>query len=169
MRTLYGEHAAKILALYPAADASALAAAKNQLITDSWFVRGSRNMLAGMAKVSSEAYQYHFTRPSTALAALGAHHGLEIGYAFNNLNPLQQGETDKTLSEAMIQYWVQFATTGNPNVDGLTEWPAYVPATNRYLELGDEITAGTNLRAEAIDTLDAIHQAQFSDAAGGSE
>lgn len=169
MRTTYGVYADRILGLYPAADQSQLAAAKNQLITDTWFVRGASNMLEGMAKVSSEAFQYHFTRRSTALAALGAHHGLEIGYAFNNLNPLQGGDTDKALSEAMIQYWVQFAKSGDPNVDGLTQWPAYVPATNRYLELGEAITAGANLRQEAIHTLNAIHQAQFAVETGGGE
>ena len=166
MRVSYGEHADKILELYPAADVSQLNAAKNQLITDTWFVRGARGMLAGMDKVSSSAFQYHFTRKSTVAAALGAHHGLEIGYAFDNLNPMQQQETDKELASAMIQYWVQFATTGDPNVDGLPEWPAYETATDRHLELGDEIKAGSKYRKEVVDVLNAIHDAQFASGVG---
>ena len=166
MRALYGEHAEEILELYPATDVSQLNAAKNQLITDTWFVRGARGMLSGMAKVSSNAYQYLFTRRSTAMAALGAHHGLEIGYAFDNLNPMQQQETDKALAGAMIQYWVQFAKTGNPNVDGLPAWPAYRTTTDEYLELGDEIKASAKYRKEAVGVLNAIHEAQFGSGVG---
>ena len=162
----YGEHADEILALYPAADAQQLLSAKNQFLTDTWFVRASRGMLAGMENVSAEAYQYRFTRRSKALPSWGAHHGLEIGYAFDNLDPLQADETDKVLANAMIQYWVQFAKTGDPNVDGLPEWPAYETDTDRLLELGDEIKASANYRKEAIDRLDAIRRAQFTTGGG---
>lgn len=165
MRALYGEHADKILEIYPAADMSELNAAKNQLITDTWFVRGARGMLTGMDNVSSSAYQYHFTRKSP-VPGLGAHHGLEIGYAFDNLNPMQQQETDRELASAMIRYWVQFATTGDPNIDGLPHWPAYETATDRHLELGDEIKTGSKYRAKVVDVLNAIHDAQFASGVG---
>ena len=44
----FGEHAEAVLGLYPVTDAASLFAIKNQLITDTWFVLGTRNMLAGM-------------------------------------------------------------------------------------------------------------------------
>ena len=86
---------------------------------------------------------------------LGAFHGMEIGYAFGNLDPDASAE-DKALSKAMTRYWVRFATTGDPNVEGLPEWPAYDPKTDLHLELGDEIKAGAHYRKEAVDVLDAI-------------
>ena len=93
---------------------------------------------------------------------LGAHHGMEIGYAFDNLPPGQIPPIDSGLAATMSQYWVQFASTGNPNVDGLPHWPNYEPGSAKYLELGDDIKVGDHLRKEAIDTLDSIHAEVFS-------
>ncbi len=162
LRSSFGTESDRILDLYPATNAQQLMAAKNQFITDTWFILGTRGMLAGMEKVSSNAYQYHFTRRSTALPQWGAHHGLEIGYAFHNLDATQQNETDLTLADAMIQYWVQFARTGDPNVDGLPAWPAYTTSGDRYLELGDNIVVGSKLRKLAIDTHNNVREAQIA-------
>lgn len=161
-REIYGDHADAVLSLYPLTDKKDLAAAKNQFITDGWFVHGTRGMLQGMEKVSSKAYQYHFTRRTKAPPAWGAHHGYELGYVFNNLGPAQQEDADEELAEAMIRYWVQFAETGDPNVEGLPEWPAYTTESDQYLELGDEIKVGTALRKEACDVLDKARDAEYS-------
>ena len=164
LRTLYGDQIDQLLALYPMDD---LRAAKNQFITDAWFARGTRNMLNGMQKVESPAFHYHFTR-SSPMAALGAHHGLEIGYAFGNLNPTQQTETDKALSAAMHQYWLQFAKTGNPNAQRLPAWPVWTPADDQQINLGDEISVGRAYRKQAVDVLNSVLAARMSAGGGGS-
>ena len=161
MQDQFGDHASTILDLYPATDARSLFAAKNQLITDTWFVQNTRNMLAGMAKVSSNAWQYHFSRRAPQAPMLGAFHGMEIAYAFGNLDADASAE-DQALSDAMTRYWVQFAKTGNPNVEGLPAWPAYEPETDRHLELGDEIKAGTGYRNEAVNVLNEIWAAMMA-------
>ena len=156
-----GENADAVLALYPATDAASLFQAKNQFITDTWFVWGTRNMLAGMAKVPSTAWQYHFSRRSIANPMMGAAHAAEIAYAFNNLTgPAADTGTDQALADAMIRYWVQFAATGDPNVGGLPAWPAYDPESDQHLELGDQIKAGSGLRKAAVDKLNAIWAAR---------
>ena len=160
-RDLYGEHADEILALYPADSDVELAETLNRYLTDTWFVRATRGMLRGMGKVSSPAYQYHFTRTSRAVPALGAHHAAELGYVFNTLAPTNLEDTDHQLAEAMISFWVQFATSGNPNREGLPEWPAWEPAGDQYLELGDKIEVGTALNKEATETLDRIRTAEL--------
>ena len=165
-RASYGVHAEKILDLYPVKDDSQLFAIKNQFITDSWFLRGTRNMLEGMDKVSSNAYQYHFSRRSQAMPFMGAHHGMEIGYVFNNFGPAPVDPIDKALGEAMIQYWVQFAKTGDPNVEGLISWPAFEPDSDQHLEFGDKIVTGSNLRKSAINTLNEIQKAQLAASEG---
>ena len=161
MKEGFGEHAEAILGLYPATDAASMFAVKNQLITDTWFVQGTRNMLAGISNAGSKGWQYHFSRRSADAPMLGAFHGMEIGYAFGNLDPGASAD-DQALSKAMTRYWVQFATTGDPNVEGLPEWPAYDPATDRHLELGDEIKAGAHHRKEAVDVLNGIWAARMS-------
>ena len=114
-----------------------------------------------MARVSSQAWQCHFSRRSPAAPVLGAFHGMEIGYAFDNLGPDAKPE-DEALADAMTRYWVQFAKSGGPNVDGLAEWPAYEPSTDRHLELGDVIKVGSHYRSNAVDTLNAIRTARLS-------
>ena len=157
---MFPAHAEKILALYPAENDAALFQVKNQIIADTWFAQATRNMLVGWNQVSSPAWQYHFSRRSPANPIMGAAHAAEIAYAFNNLSPpAAEQEIDQALAAAMIRYWVQFATTGNPNVEGLPEWPAYEAQTDLHLELGDEIKPGSGFRREAIDTLNAIRAA----------
>jgi para-nitrobenzyl esterase len=48
-------------------------------------------------------------------------------------------DTGRNLSQAMMAYWVNFAETGNPNRQGLLDWPAYAGTTDINLEFSDEI------------------------------
>ena len=92
---------------------------------------------------------------------LGAFHGMEIAYAFGNLDAEASAE-GQALSEAMTRYWVQFAKTGNPNVEGLPAWPVYDPETDQHLELGDEIKVGAGYRKAALDVLNGIWAATMA-------
>ena len=42
----------------------------------------------------------------------------------------------------MSAYWVQFAKTGNPNKEGLAEWPAYDSSKDQYIEFGEVVKVG---------------------------
>ena len=39
----------------------------------------------------------------------------------------------------MSSYWVNFATTGNPNGEGLPEWPAFDINSTEIIEFGDQV------------------------------
>jgi para-nitrobenzyl esterase len=56
----------------------------------------------------------------------------------------------------MIGYWVQFAKTGDPNVDGLPTWPGYTADNDKHLEIGKQTKIGDGLRTEACDALDGM-------------
>jgi para-nitrobenzyl esterase len=170
IRTVYKDAAAGVIAVYVDGEGVDVPAAANQYLTDTMFLRSTREFLGGMGKVSSPAYQYHFTRVNPANPAAGAHHAAEIGYVFNaglgfggggaaqpfrvSIDTVKLSEEDRRLREAMITYWTNFARTGNPNGEGLVEWPEY-RADRAYLELGDSIEAGTALGAERLDRLTA--------------
>ena len=66
----------------------------------------------------------------------GAFHSSELWYTFGTLGrcwrPMEQADYD--LSERMVGHWTNFASTGNPNGDGLPEWQPCTSATGNHIE-----------------------------------
>ena len=94
-------------------------------------------------------------------AHLGAFHAAEIVYVFDNLgrSPYPYANrsydaTDETLADTMADYWVRFAATGDPNGDGLSEWPVYTPDGHPTMVFGDTTGAGPHPAAAQIDFID---------------
>lgn len=156
MKEQFGDGVAAALKLYPVSKDEDILGALNVFIADTWFLRPATGMLRGMDKVSSNAYQYVFTHRSQRTPERGAYHSSEMYYPFNTLHPADEKSENPELAEAIIQYWVQFAKTGNPNVDGLPAWPEYETDSAQYLELGEEIKTGTAYRHEAMEILNRI-------------
>lgn len=69
------------------------------------------------------SYVYFFKREMPGDDA-GAFHSAELWYIFGTLNrcwrPVTEG--DYVLSESMMEFWTNFAKTGNPNSNGETLW-----------------------------------------------
>jgi len=154
LRGFYGDQAPAVAALYQPDSQGKMRAAASQYVTDSWFLQPARNLLRGMDRVKSPAFQYEFTMPSRRYPALGAPHAIDLRYVFNTLNPSAASPGEQQFARSVMRYWVQFARTGNPNIDGLPAWPPYSTQTGAYLELGSQIQAGVHLRSRACDTLD---------------
>jgi para-nitrobenzyl esterase len=53
----------------------------------------------------------------------------------NELRPTNA--VDKQISDAMQQYWTNFAKTGDPNGPGLPVWPKFDPASRVYIQFTD--------------------------------
>ncbi len=156
IEAVYGDQAEEVAKLYPSSNADELKVQQDRFLTDTWFLRGTRRMLLGMDNVSSPAFQYFFTRVNPENPAWGAHHAAELGYVFNTLEGESYDDTDEALAALMIDYWVQFARTGDPNGSGRPAWPEFDGKKQAYLELGDEVKTGAALEREINDRLEAI-------------
>jgi para-nitrobenzyl esterase len=132
-RAFLGDRADDAVATYrsdrPAASNADVAQA---MATDAVFRIPAIRLLERQAAVSPSCWAYLFSMRSTAFdGALGACHGLEIPFVFDNLGrpgvAVFTGEPPggAELAARMHRAWVTFARTGNPGHDGLPDWPAY--------------------------------------------
>jgi len=154
-RKSFGPFAEAYLDLYKASTdaeaqrASALAVRDTRI---SWPNRQWANAQARTGR--SKVFYYYFTHRPPAPPNekyveglgkdLGAYHGAELAYVFGNFVPREWAWTDadRTLEKVVSQYWVNFATTGDPNGPGLPAWPAYVPGSDSVLHLDAKIAPG---------------------------
>jgi para-nitrobenzyl esterase len=125
----------------------------------SGFLCASRYIASSVAEHGNNVYFYYFTRIRPGGEKILAYHGAEIPYVFGTEDDWLPGdETDRQLSDAMMQYWVNFATAGSPNGPGLPDWPAFSSGAKNYQELGDTITSEINLEAQICAILDQQRQ-----------
>ncbi|MFN2602540.1 MAG: carboxylesterase/lipase family protein [Gemmatimonadaceae bacterium] len=111
-------------------------------------------------------YLYMFSRvgDDSVNRKRGAYHSAEITFAFGRPHPLLRsaGSTayDSTVAEAMSDYWVAFATNGDPNgapaAGKWPRWPRYESLTDALLEIGPEIAPRTMVKRAVYDSLDAV-------------
>lgn len=168
----YGAEADAFLKIYPANtdeeawDAQA-ASMRDQVF--GWEMRTWARMQTKTGK--SKVYMYYFSRvPPGKNRVKGAYHGSEIAYVFGNLKiapfagssdePRPWQEQDHKLSEAMSSYWVNFASTGDPNGKGLPKWPAYHAKDDVLMGFGDTIEVKPVPNKPALDFLDAYFEKQ---------
>jgi para-nitrobenzyl esterase len=156
----YGADSAEYLKLYPGSTQEEVATSTLNSMRDQTFMWQMRTWARlASAKGKSKAYLYFFTRvpPGPESKRYGAFHAAEIAYVFGNLQaPRPWEETDRKLSDMMSSYWVNFATTGDPNGKGLPKWPAYDTAADEHMEFGDTVAVRRNLNRAALDFLDSF-------------
>lgn len=88
-------------------------------------------------------YRYFFTYRHSIpqLEKYGSYHGMELFYVFNNWENTSLGsgflfkESDKSVQDNMLKYWINFADKGNPNSSELESWPEFKEGYDCYLDI----------------------------------
>lgn len=152
MMERFGEHGDEIADFYLPEKKDGLYKVAVQQITDIWFVQPAREFSRAMDRQGTDVWMYHFTKP--VWGWMGAAHAAEIGYVFGNLE--EPKPDDAELSNSFMDHWVQFAKTGNPNVEGKPEWPRYKTTTDQHQVMDKTMKTESGLRREACDLLDKV-------------
>ena len=91
----------------------------------------------------------------------GAFHAAEIAYAFGNPHlgfhetaSLEPRAADLEVARLMSGYWTNFAKHGDPNGEGLPEWPAYGSDAEPVLDISANPAVITGVRGAKLDVMD---------------
>jgi para-nitrobenzyl esterase len=140
---------APVLALYPFPSYPSGGEALGASGTDGIFscpLRKANQSLSEFVTTYSYEFNDRNAPPSQSLFGglltfpLGAYHTAELQYLFKNADffGLPQARLSRNqvkLSNAMIDYWTQFAKTGNPNSSGEPVWLPYKAASDEVQSL----------------------------------
>jgi len=154
-----------LLAGYPFTDDASAQAARGGFERDLRFGWDMWAWARLQSRAGAPAYLYRFSRrppfpDGSVRAGWGASHFAELWYMFGHLDqePWAWTETDRRLSATMVDQWVAFARTGDPNGASRPPWPRFNEGDPRMLELGDTIAARP-FTPEGLAGFDAVYDA----------
>jgi para-nitrobenzyl esterase len=152
VRKRYGPFAERLLQAYPTAADSVPKTARD-LARDAafgWHTWVWARLQSKHGK--GKAYYYYFDQHP----GQGAPHGAEIPYVFEHLDDTRRPVTpeDQRISGAIAAYWTNFAKRGNPNGEGVAEWPAFSDKNPVVMYFGGTAHTGPVPSEESLKVLD---------------
>lgn len=133
-------HSKEAIALF-GKDSESPEATYTAIETDRMFRAPATRLVEAHAKNSGKTWLY---RVDFAGPTFGACHAIDIPLVFGGVdNPFGQmftggGERAQTLSKKMQHAWLAFAKNGDPNHEGIPDWPPYEEDTRATMIFGNE-------------------------------
>ncbi len=157
----YGDNADALLEYYPAATDTQATTSQLRMSRDMIFGVQNYAWATSQSQQGKPVYVYRFTRklPATGeYAKYGAFHTGEVAYAYDNLRFIDHqlrplNAADDKLAREMSAYWVNFVKTGNPNGNGLPQWPMYSTTGKQVMILGDKTQSQSLPDAASLEFL----------------
>ncbi|UVS80396.1 carboxylesterase/lipase family protein [Actinokineospora sp. UTMC 2448] len=137
----FGDDADEIAREYPLSAYPSASLAWAQVLTDRVWARPTfrqHELLARHTPVHAFEFADEGATPQ------GATHSSDIGYLFRDED---LASDHKGLSDLMIRYWTTFASTGDPNGEGLPAWPPFADGEH-VQQLAPGAVTGVDYRAE---------------------
>ena len=157
----YGKFADALIKAYPAGTTYVPKTARD-LARDAafgWHTWSWARLQANRGK--NKVFYYYFDQhpdypEGSPRAGYGSPHGQEVAYVFGTLNTTgpQTTQTDLQISDAMGTYWTNFAKYGDPNGNGVPQWPTFSDANPVVMYFSQTPHTGPVPSAEALKVLD---------------
>ena len=156
----YGAKADDLLRAFPANSDDEAVRSADDFTTDEFIALGTWQWIEAHTKTGrSPIYRYKFELPATPSEmhpeGKYAFHSDELEYVFGTLDTrhgAQWRPEDRKLSQLMMQYWINFARTGDPNGEGLPHWPRY-DKDAQLIRLDKTVTSGPDAQRAQYEFL----------------
>lgn len=154
----YGKFAADLIKAYPAG-ANTVPKTARDLARDAAFGWHTWSWARLQSKIGkSKAFYYYFDQhpdypEDSPNAGKGSPHGQDVAYVFKHLNA-SSPKSDQDISEAMATYWVNFAKRGDPNGEGVPQWPAFSDGNPQVMHFNKTPRVGAVPSADSLRVLD---------------
>jgi carboxylesterase 2 len=137
-RTYYPPLADEFLKLYPASSHAEAGLRTIEAIQERDRVSSYDWARLWAENATSPVYTYYWTHAVPG-QDMGAYHGSEIYYVFDDLYATGDPWTaaDYRIADTLSSYVVNFAASGNPNGSGLPEWKPTSADSRTVMEIGD--------------------------------
>lgn len=122
-----------------------------------WNMRAWARLHAAAAR--RKTYYYRFAHIPAGQE--GASHGAEMPYVFDHLklSNVNWSDSDRGLAQVMAAYWTNFAKNGDPNGEGLPDWPVFGSTSRDVLVFDDNIRAEATPNNGHIAAIDRLYGA----------
>ena len=150
IKARFGDLAGQYLKLYPAPDNEPTRVAATGDVVFGW---AAERLVRKQAAVGQPSFLYYFNHsyPSATAAGLFGFHASEVPFVFGTMKKtppswpaIPDTALERSVSDAMLDYWSSFARDGRPVAATGPAWPAFEPR-NTYLRFDDRPTLGTDL------------------------
>ena len=155
----FASHLEEALSHYPVASEADVPGGLAHMFGDTQFHYGSWRLAREMSGRGHKCFRYIFTRKRPG-SDKPPRHTDELDYVFARLAEAHEAggppfdQTDLMVSEAMQDAWIRFAALGDPNGEGLPDWPVHDRESDPYMEFGDGLSMGAGWRDGPLSFLD---------------
>ncbi len=180
LRSSAPEYAEQLIAAYTEDAEKSTKTATQEMMSDAIFTSEMRTWAQHVENQDKNVFVYVFNHapPLEGMGrSLGAFHGGEIQYVFQSHAgenaddgfPELWDTSDREVASMMRRYWVNFAKTGDPNGEGLPEWPEYMTSTNQTLAIEQKANVVSDLRKTKLDVHERMMRGGFVEAEPSQE